>query len=457
LEGCSLGEAARRLEQLGARSRRRQHGWNRGTIGQMLRNPAYRGQAAYGKKRVGERRPRPRPVRGQPEIPKQPHSLYSQPVAEHISIAVPALVADELFDAVQERLQDNRRRLREGQRGPRYLLQGLMVCACCGYAICGRPSGTYGYYFCPGSEPCRFGGERLCSNRRQRREDMEAAVWNDVCALLREPERLREELARRQDNPATKGAQVESERLLRTIAKVKQGISRLIDIYTGGLVETSEFEPRMRGLKDRLATLEKEYQAAQQRTQQAEELHLACSRLEEFADQITSGLDNANWSQKREILRALVKRIEVDKEAIRIVYKVSAHPFAKAPNGGHLQDCRRPGCGPVGAVVCTLEKLSGRPEPKLLLLSSIFLDQLIAWRKKGRIKETWLDAIKVFPPSRVPFLFEHPPSNCPDVDSVPRADRCVGRCERRARLHLLRWSGPTTVAAVQFLGCHQQP
>jgi hypothetical protein len=40
-----------------------------------------------------------------------------------------------LFSAVQEQLQENRQRARQGQRGAKYLLQGLVVCC---YA--GRPS-----------------------------------------------------------------------------------------------------------------------------------------------------------------------------------------------------------------------------------------------------------------------------------------------------------------------------
>ena len=36
-------------------------------------------------------------------------------------------------------LQENQQRARIGQRGARYLLQGLLVCACCGYAYYGKP------------------------------------------------------------------------------------------------------------------------------------------------------------------------------------------------------------------------------------------------------------------------------------------------------------------------------
>jgi hypothetical protein len=55
-----------------------------------------------------------------------------------MSIPVPALIDEALFEAVQAQLQENQQRARVGQRGARYLLQGLLVCACCGYAFYGK-------------------------------------------------------------------------------------------------------------------------------------------------------------------------------------------------------------------------------------------------------------------------------------------------------------------------------
>ena len=52
---------------------------------------------------------------------------------------MPALVDPALFDAVQEQLEENKRRARIPEKGSRYLLQGLLVCAKCGYANSGEP------------------------------------------------------------------------------------------------------------------------------------------------------------------------------------------------------------------------------------------------------------------------------------------------------------------------------
>jgi site-specific DNA recombinase len=130
----SIGEVCRRLRAAGVQTRRGKSWWDRTSVWDMLRNPAYRGQAAFGKTRSGALQPRLRAQRGHRLQPRRASSSHDVPSAEWLLIPVPALVSEELFAAVQEQLEENRRRAREGQRGARYLLQGLLVCACCGYA-----------------------------------------------------------------------------------------------------------------------------------------------------------------------------------------------------------------------------------------------------------------------------------------------------------------------------------
>ena len=342
-DGCSLAEVVRRLQRMNVPTQTGLKRWDRSTIWSLLTNPTYKGQAAYGKTRRGPRQPRLRPMRGKPEVPKHSYSTYVQSAAEQIVIPVPALVDVNLFAAVQERLDENRRRLREHRRGARFLLQGLLVCGCCGYAVVGKGTGDgeRAYYGCLGADGYRFGGKPVCRNRRQRVEDLDESVWDDARALLNEPERLREEFERRRQRTATRSSSVEEERLRKAIAQVKQGMSRLLDVYTEGLMERPEFEPRLERLRDRLHRLESNLQSLANDARCEDELRMVCSRVEEFAEQMKAGLAAADWTLRREILRGIVKRVEMDNETIRIVYKVPTRPFVKAPNKGPSQHCCR--------------------------------------------------------------------------------------------------------------------
>src|SRR5215471_10664034 len=105
----------------------------------MLKNPAYMGRAAFGKTRQGPLRPKLRTPRSRALQPRRAVSDYDVLPADWLPIPVPAIVEPEVFAAVQEQLQENRRHARQSRRGARYLLQGLLPCQHCGYAFYGKP------------------------------------------------------------------------------------------------------------------------------------------------------------------------------------------------------------------------------------------------------------------------------------------------------------------------------
>jgi site-specific DNA recombinase len=348
---CSLREVARRLKGEGVRTRTGLAEWNPARIGEMLKNPAYKGTAAYGKTRAGPYKPqRIRPPRGQPDYPKTPVTRADTPPEDQIPIDVPALVDEALFAAVQERLEENRKRKRDGARGATCLLQGLIVCKGCGYACHGAAArgadgpAAYRYYRCRGSEAWRHGGQKLCRTKGIRADRLDAAVWEDVASLLSEPERVREEYRRRLGGPGG-GEAREAGQVGKLINQVKRTISRLIDAYGEGLLEKSEFEPRVTAARERLSHLEEEHKERTEEEDREGELRLVIGQLEGFASRVSEGLDGSSWPTRREIVRALVKRVEVDEEEVRIVYRVGPSPFEGRPQQGLLQHCwGRRGC-----------------------------------------------------------------------------------------------------------------
>ena len=123
---------------------------------------------------------------------------------------------------------------------------------------------------------------------------------------------------------------------------VKRGIGRLIDAYENGLLSKEEFTPRIQSRKERLAYLEKEAASLAAVEEQRTQLRWAIGQLDAFSQQISAGLDRADFTTKREIIRALVKRIEIDQQDVRVVYRISPRPFVPGPiSGAILQYCRR--------------------------------------------------------------------------------------------------------------------
>jgi site-specific DNA recombinase len=113
----------------------------------------------------------------------------------------------------------------------------------------------------------------------------------------------------------------------------------LIDAYGEGLLDKSEFEPRLSAAGARLAKLEEECRQRIGEAAQETELRLVIGQLEEFARRVLQELQEPDWDTRREIVRALVKKVEVDEQEVRIVYRVSPSPFEGSPQQGRSQHC----------------------------------------------------------------------------------------------------------------------
>ena len=263
-----------------------------------------------------------------------------------IPVPVPAIISEGLFELVQEKLAENKARRRRSEPGVRFLLQGLTVCSRCGYAYIGKiqnklkPGGerrSYGYYFCTGTDRFRWGGVRICENAPVRMERLDAAVWEDVAALLGDPDRIRREFERqRHQLPAPEPRRLEA--IAKEVERVKGGISRMLDLYQDGELEKREFEPRYARARRRLSELDLEAAAISERITREEGLGTVLKSFEQYATRVRDGLETATWATRREIIRTLVKRIEIDEGDVHIVYRIGEPPFAGDPERSGLQD-----------------------------------------------------------------------------------------------------------------------
>jgi site-specific DNA recombinase len=325
--------------------------WASSTLGDILKNPAYMGAAAFGKTRAGPAPDRLRPRRGEPEHPKVDGGTYNAPAQDWVTVPVPAIVDPALFEAVQAQLAENRLRHRRAPAGQRHLLQGLVVCKLCGYAYYGKTvyprshSGErreYPYYRCSGSDAYRFGGQRVCSNAQVRADHLNAAVWQEVERLLNDPHRLAAEYERRLDQVRDSGPeQIDLAALEAQVAKLKRGVDRLIDSYAEGVIDKGEFEPRLVGFRQRLGGLEERRRTLFDRTSLKTTLTLLVGRLEDFAGHVRNKLEAFDWHQRRDLIRLLVKRVEIDHTDITVVFRVTPLPDGHDPDNGSriLQDC----------------------------------------------------------------------------------------------------------------------
>ena len=68
------------------------------------------------------------------------------------------------------------------------------------------------------------------------------------------------------------------------------------------------------------------------------DLSLVISRLEDFAAKVTSGLDSRERIEMQEIIRTLVRRIEIDEAGMEIVFRVPPPSSPSRPGTSRLEN-----------------------------------------------------------------------------------------------------------------------
>src|SRR3954468_6425117 len=332
-EGLSIGEITRQLNREAIPTRKASR-WERSVVWALLRNPAYRGLACFGKTRASARTRVMRPQRRRGATLPSTTAGHERAREEWIEIPVPALVTEESFARAQELLYHNKIRSRRRTIAPS-VVQGLVSCAKCGYAFSRTSTQTSArkihYYKCIGSDSWRKLGGPGCDNGRFiRQELLDKIVWAEVIRLLEAPTLIQQELDRRlvaarASDPTRKREQS----LQRELTHVGKGVERLLNAYQEGLLSIEQLRERMPGLRQRQQALSAELQAiADQTNDRAAFLRLA-ETLSAFLVRLRSAAETLSIIERQKIVRLLVKDVLVGEDAITIRHSI---PIPSGPS-----------------------------------------------------------------------------------------------------------------------------
>lgn len=207
-DGATIAGLARWLTSQDVPTRTGKHRWDRSVLWGMLRNPAYAGRAVFGKTQViHQQAGLNRVARLQGRTTPRPVKTVDRPREEWTQIAVPAIVDEDTFARVQQRLEDNKRFAPRNSKLPASLLQGLAACAACGYGYYRTSARTARrkiyYYRCLGSDDYRYEGGRVCGNKPVRADYLDQVVWDHITGLLADPALIRAEIGKRLEQART--------------------------------------------------------------------------------------------------------------------------------------------------------------------------------------------------------------------------------------------------------------
>lgn len=275
---------------------------------------------------------------GEHEFNKRSKTKELKPVSEVVFVPVPPIIDRETFDAVQKLLKARNPKVTPARviSGPT-LLTGLIQCAKCGGAMTIRTGkgGRYRYYAC--STKARQ-GPTACEGMAVPMEKLDNLVVDHLENRLLQPERLetvlsaildrREERAERRREHITELNKRATESDLR--------LKRLYDAIEAGVADLDDpaLKDRIDGLKAIRDQARADAERAQTMLLNSGQQAVTPQMLRKFAKTARQRIRLEGGGYRRDHLRALAQRVEVDTGEVRIMGSKSRLLRALVANGG---------------------------------------------------------------------------------------------------------------------------
>jgi site-specific DNA recombinase len=293
--------------------------WNRTVIWAILKNPAYCGRAAWRKRESIQRlRPSRMTIKTGKYSRRCHTSQRMRPSSEWIFIPVPPIIPEEIFLKAQTQLAVNKKFSGRNNKRFEYLLNGLLRCTECGYAIYGKVITNSRfkrkYYRCTGTDGYRFHDGRRCSVRQLRVEILDEIVWSQVKKLIERPDLVLNEYEQRSRQKQRKDSTYELilSKKKREIRSRESEKERLLDLYQSGSIQMDEVQTRLDAIRAKIKRLSGECDLIEQeRKERLSQLKLV-DRYADFVKKFGDNLDQLDFEKRKEVVRLLVEEVAVD-------------------------------------------------------------------------------------------------------------------------------------------------
>ena len=318
IEGKSVTELTSYMNQSGKKPRKSCIGWDRASIRRILRNRAYMGLAGFYKteKCDGDSQRIVRaPKSGRMQISKS--ARRNCPQEDWITIPVPLIVPENLYNMVQEKLDNAQQFALRNTRKPS-ILQGILVCGKCESSYYKKSRQNARTYYCCHNNLVK--SKKSCDNRSIRQKELDDYVWDWITSILRNPELVEAEIKRRSlEDPDRKRITERKMSLQREQNKLMNSRNKLLDAYTeGACLSLDELKKRMHILNQQTQQVERELAVIETQTADTERIKQSLLTLEKFAESLDNSSEELSMEEKQRVVRALIDEIVIYADSIKI-------------------------------------------------------------------------------------------------------------------------------------------
>lgn len=267
--------------------------WRPGRVRGLLRNRTYMGIHEFGK----------RTASGRPVI-RRP---------------VPAIVNEAIWNKAQKTLDSHQLISKAGPKNE-YLLRGLIKCGVCGLTYVGtaanRPNGKREFYYrCNGAHSRMLFRSSNCKSKSVRGDHLEAQVWSDVEAFLRNPRPILEQLHAKlqSDSQDSEGVGKQIDRLQELIADKANERNRVLGLFRRGRLNEKALDEQMDEIGKEETALERQLEELRGKVTRADSIVGSVKSAESLLAKLRKRLDEpVSWELRRQLVEILVAGIQVE-------------------------------------------------------------------------------------------------------------------------------------------------
>jgi site-specific DNA recombinase len=278
------------LLQLGITSPSGKRCWSSATLRGLLSNPTYTGNVYVDRQRLRparRRRSATHPI-GKPASGRDPapHEAWT------FVTTIPALVSQADFDDVQAKLGLNQQRASRNNKAHAYLLRALVSCSRCQAACTALTSYSgHSYYRCwRAVQRLDVPSDTRCQARYSPADQLDALVWQDLCALLAHPEWIGYALERAHGGHwLPQALQARKETLRQAQTALAHQLDRLTEAYLMEVIPLAEYQRRRQDLEQKQQALAAQEAQLEAQVDRQGKLAGMVTSIEAFCQRVQSG------------------------------------------------------------------------------------------------------------------------------------------------------------------------
>ena len=272
--------------------------WNRSSVLEILKNPAYTGRTYAFTFVQGTNR-------------RKPQSEWME-----IPGATPAIISEELFEAAQSQLKQNNVKSQRNTK-QQYLLRSHLFCRQCGRAYCGHIDRVLRYYLCPGKNRITAPVNR-CLNKNWRVDKLDALVWGEIETALDNPEFIVTAIERQRDDASNIDTlEPELQMVEKNLRALDREQKQLLQWALKGFPEETIVAENKRINESRSSSLSRKA-VLEAQIQTSREAVVSLPKLEEYIQLVREKLTHLDFDMKRLALEMLNIKVWIDSESVEI-------------------------------------------------------------------------------------------------------------------------------------------